>query len=185
MTQAAQSASAARAVMDQRRDQRQYLTFVLGSETLAIGILTIREIIEYGEITDVPMMPPFIRGVLNLRGSVVPVVDLAARFGRRSSPVSRKTCIVIVEAMANGESQVMGVIVDAVNAVIDIAAEDIEPPPTFGASVRSDFIQGMGRVGGRFIIILDLDRVLSAETLATLAQVVDEQGVANPASTAA
>jgi purine-binding chemotaxis protein CheW len=175
MTQAAPSNATGRATTDRRQDHGQYLTFVLGGETMAIGILAIREIIEYGEITDVPMMPPFIRGVLNLRGSVVPVVDLAARFGRRPSAVSRKTCIVIVEATANGESQVMGIIVDAVNAVIEIAAEDIEPPPTFGASVRSDFIQGMGRVDGRFIIILDVDRVLSVDTLATLGQLTSEQ----------
>src|SRR4051794_20941797 len=109
----------------------QYLTFMLAREQFAIGILAIKEIIEYHGVTEVPMMPPCVRGVINLRGAVVPVVDLQARFGRPSSEATKRTCIVIVETQAEGERQVMGLVVDAVNEVLDIAPTDIEPPPTF------------------------------------------------------
>ena len=145
-------------------EPEQYLTFMLGQETFAIGILGIKEIIEHQGVTEVPMMPPCVRGVINLRGAVVPVVDLPARFGRPSSAVTKRTCVVIVEAATgDGERQVMGLVVDAVNEVIDIAAADIEPPPAFGARIRSDFIQGVGKVRGRFVLLLDVDRALSID----------------------
>ncbi|MDE1943797.1 MAG: purine-binding chemotaxis protein CheW [Betaproteobacteria bacterium] len=150
------------------QDQQQYLTFMLGGELFAIGILAIKEIIEYGQLTTVPMMPGFIRGVINLRGSVVPVVDLSARFGGQSTEVTRRTCIVIIEAVSEGEQQDIGVIVDAVNEVLDIAPDQIEPAPAFGAKIRTDFIAGMGKVNGRFVIILDVDKVLSVQELAAL-----------------
>jgi len=151
----------------------QYLKFQLGEDTFAVGILHVKEIIEYGSLTAVPMMPECIRGVINLRGAVVPVVDLARRFGRRPAPVTRRTCIVILE-IDNGEGgrQDMGVVVDAVNAVVDIRAGEIEPAPAFGTRIRTDFICGMGRTEGRFLIILDIARVLSLEDLALLAQAV-------------
>ncbi|MDR3390519.1 MAG: chemotaxis protein CheW [Sulfuriferula sp.] len=152
-------------------DQQQYLTFNLGGEVFAIGILAIKEIIEYGNLTEVPMMPDFIRGVINLRGAVVPVVDLAARFGRKGSTVTRRTCIVIIEMEANGERQDVGVIVDAVNEVLEILHQDIEPAPTFGAKIRTDFINGMGKVNGKFVILLNVNRVLSVDEMAALAQV--------------
>jgi len=145
--------------------QGQYLTFQLGNETFAMGILHIKEIIEYGSLTSVPMMPVFIRGVINLRGAVVPVVDLAARFGRVSCKVTRRTCIVIIEVEANGERQDVGLVVDAVNEVIDVPAAEIEPPPAFGANLRTDFIEGMGKISGKFVIMLDVNRVLSFEDL--------------------
>lgn len=144
-------------------EPQQYLTFVLGSETFAIGILKIKEIIEYSGLTSVPMMPACIRGVINLRGAVVPVLDLCARFGREAREVSKRTCIVIVEVECEGEAQDLGVIVDAVNEVLAIPAPEIEPPPRFGTSMRAEFIRGMGKVAGKFVIILDTDRVLSAE----------------------
>src|SRR5689334_7541733 len=106
-------------------EQRQYLTFMLGTEQFEIGILCVKEIIEYGHLTTVPMMPPSIRGVINLRGAVVPVIDLAARFGRQAAPITRRTCIVIVEIQVDEERLVAGVVVDAVNEVIDIVAQDI------------------------------------------------------------
>ena len=147
----------------------QYLTFSLGDEMFAVGILNVKEIIEYGHLTEIPMMPAFIRGVINLRGAVVPVIDLSARFGGPASTVSRRTCIVIVE-MGNGEErQDLGVIVDAVNEVLEIPRTDIEPPPSFGAKIRADFIQGMGKVEGTFVIILNVGRVLSTEEIAMLA----------------
>lgn len=155
---------------EEHQDQQQYLTFMLGGEVFAIGILVIKEIIEYGNLTVVPMMPEFIRGVINLRGAVVPVVDLAARFGRKPVQETRRTCIVIIEVEADGERQDVGVVVDAVNAVLEIGQDQIEPPPTFGAKIRSDFIHGMGKVDGRFVIILNVGKVLSMEDLALLEQ---------------
>jgi purine-binding chemotaxis protein CheW len=148
-------------------EQAQYLTFVLGREVFAIGILAIKEIIEYDELTSVPMMPDCIRGVINLRGAVVPVMDLALRFGRPSSAVTKRTCIVIVEGERNGEREDIGVVVDAVNAVLDIPASEIESPPAFGAKFRTEFIQGLGKVNGKFVILLNVARVLAVEELMT------------------
>lgn len=152
-------------------DERQYLTFRLSGEIFAIGILTIKEIIEYGDVTQVPMMPPSIRGVINLRGAVVPVIDLAALFGRNAVGVTRRTCIVIIEAHMDGEYQDVGLVVDAVNAVTEIPRDQIEPVPAFGAKVRTDFIRGMGKVDGRFVIILNLDRIMSTDDLALFQQI--------------
>jgi purine-binding chemotaxis protein CheW len=149
-------------------DQRQYLTFSLGGEMFAVGILAVKEIIEYGNVTPVPMMPECIRGVINLRGAVVPVVDLACRFGRPAGAVTRRTCIVIIEIDAGGEQQDVGVVVDAVSAVLEIRLEDVEPPPSFGTRIRTDFIQGMGKIEDRFVIILSVDKVLSLEDLSML-----------------
>jgi purine-binding chemotaxis protein CheW len=151
-------------------DQQQYLTFMLGGEVFAIGILGIKEIIEYGQITTVPAMPDFIRGVINLRGAVVPVVDLSARFGRASAAVTKRSCIVIVETQTDGERQDMGVVVDAVNEVLEIPRDQIEPPPAFGAKIRTDFIDGMGKVNNKFVIILSVDNVLSLQDLTVLGQ---------------
>ena len=148
---------------------QQYLTFSLGGEVFALGILNVKEIIEFGNITEIPMMPAFIRGVINLRGAVVPVIDLSARFGGETSAVSRRTCIVIVELGDGDDHQDLGVIVDAVNEVLEIPRGDIEPPPSFGAKIRADFIQGMGKVDNRFVIILNVDRVLSTEEITMLA----------------
>ena len=152
-------------------EQGQYLTFLLGGEMFAIGILGIKEIIEYGNLTTVPMMPDFIRGVINLRGAVVPVVDLAARFGRQASAVTRRSCIVIIEAAGTEEKHDVGVVVDSVSEVLEIPATEIEPPPSFGARIRADFISGMGKVNGKFVIILDANKVLSVDEMAMLAGV--------------
>ena len=158
---------------------QQYLTFVLAGEVFAMGILAIKEIIEYADLTEVPMMPEYVRGVINLRGAVVPVIDLSVRFGKPSSPVTKRTCIVIIEIEARHERHVLGVVVDAVNAVLDIPAAEVEPPPAFGASIRTDFIRGMGKVNGKFVILLDVDHVLAAEEMDVL---VDAQ---EPAANAA
>jgi purine-binding chemotaxis protein CheW len=165
-----------------KADAGQYLTFMLGGETFAIGILRIKEIIEYGELTEVPMMPRFIRGVINLRGRVVPVVDLSARFGRATSQIARRTCIVIVETQGDGENagpQDIGILVDAVNEVIEIGGADIEPAPSFGAKLRPEFISGMAKRNERFIILLQVDRVLSVDEMAALGQAFarEENGV--------
>jgi purine-binding chemotaxis protein CheW len=145
----------------------QYLTFMLDGGQYAFGILAIKEIIEYCRVTVVPMMPTWIRGVLNLRGSVVPVMDLSARFGGRPTAVTKRTCIVIVDVGMNEDRHNVGLIVDAVNAVLDISPADIEPPPTMGTMIRSDFISGIGKVADRFVIILNAERVLAEDALGT------------------
>ncbi|MCG5500937.1 chemotaxis protein CheW [Ectothiorhodospira lacustris] len=151
---------------------RQYLSFMLKGDTYAIGILHIKEIIEYDKVTSVPMVPDFIRGVINLRGAVVPVIDLARRFGKNASQINRRTCIVLVELTdAQEETHVLGLVVDAVNEVLEITDADVLAPPTFGARIRTDFIQGMGRVGEDFVIILRLDQILSSEEMQLLSQV--------------
>ena len=147
----------------------QYLTFALGGEMFAVGILNVKEIIEYGNLTQIPLMPSFIRGVINLRGSVVPVIDLAARFGGAPSTPGRRSCIVIVEVTgADGVRHDIGVLVDAVSEVLDIPPAEIEPPPSFGARIRADFIFGMGKVGGKFVVILDIDQLLSVDEIAQI-----------------
>ena len=156
------------------RGQHQYLTFLVGDEMFGIGILNVREILEYGHVTSVPMMPPFVRGVINLRGSVVPVIDLAARFGREPATIRRRTCIVICELEHEGEEQALGVVVDAVSEVLDIPAGEVEPPPAFGARIRNDFISGMGKVDGKFVILLELQNVLAVEEMAMLATMAED-----------
>ncbi|MGZ4960826.1 MAG: chemotaxis protein CheW [Methylomonas sp.] len=151
----------------------QYLTFVLGGEIYALGILNIKEIISYGDLTEVPMMPAFVRGVINLRGSVVPVIDLQARFGKGCTAIAKRTGIVIVETAGDGESdnqQDIGVIVDAVNEVVDIGEREIEPPPSFGTGIRPDFINGMAKRNDRFVILLNVNRVLSVDEMASLSK---------------
>jgi purine-binding chemotaxis protein CheW len=149
---------------------QQHLTFVLGGEVFAIGILAIKEIIEYTSPVEVPMMPAYVRGVINLRGAVVPVADLSVRFGRPASPVTKRTCIVIVEITADGERQDVGLVVDAVNEVLDIPRADIEPPPAFGAKIRAELISGMGKVNGKLVMLLDVNQMLALEDLAQPAE---------------
>lgn len=164
-------------VEQQLADAGQYLTFTLDGEVYALGILNIKEIINYGYLTEVPMMPPFVRGVINLRGRVVPVIDLAARFGKGSSQIAKRTSIVIVETCADNceadSRQDIGIIVDAVNEVANINRQDIEPPPSFGTGIRLDFISGMAKRDGRFIILLNVNRVLSVDEMASLSKLHD------------
>ena len=148
----------------------QYLTFSLGDEVFAMDIRSVREIIQYGSMTTVPLMPEFVRGVINLRGSVVPVIDLQSRFGRSRAQVGKKTCIIIFDATVDDEKVELGLLVDAVSEVIDIALAHIEQPPQFGTSIRRDFIHGMGKVGGEFIVILAPERALDINEMANLAE---------------
>ena len=171
MNTAVQTRGATVAMQVAPPEPSQYLTFMLGGEAFAIGILAIKEIIEYGHLTEVPMMPASVRGVINLRGAVVPVMDLQARFGRPASAVTKRTCIVIVEIENTGDRHVVGVMVDAVNAVLEIAPSDIEPAPSFGAKIRADFIAGMGKLNGKFVILLNVNNVLSADEIGLLADV--------------
>ena len=148
--------------------REQYLAFTLGGETFAMDIRSIREVIQFGGITEVPLMPPFIRGVINLRGSVVPVIDLFVRFGRPACAVAHRTCIVILELTQGEATAELGVMVDNVSEVLSIAASEIEPAPAFGSDIRSEFIAGVAKVGERFVIILDVNHVLSIDELAAL-----------------
>ena len=173
MTQLTHAASTAASTGADGAQTHQYLTFVLGGELFAIGILFVKEIIEYSNLTEVPMMPAAVRGVINLRGAVVPVTDLLIRFGKNSSAVTKRTCIVIVEVMGQGERQDVGVVVDSVDSVLDIPASEIEPPPSFGAGIRTDFIRGMGKVNGKFVILLNVNHVLAVEDAAPPAQTTE------------
>jgi purine-binding chemotaxis protein CheW len=148
----------------------QYLSFFIDGEEYAIGILQVKEIIRYDTVTRVPTTPRWIRGVLNLRGLVVPVVDLAAKFGMRETPITPQTCVVIVETDLDGDKTLMGVAADAVSQVLDFRAEDISEPPPFGTRIRVDYILGMGKVGKKFVHILDIDGVLSASELMKVAE---------------
>ncbi len=155
-------------------EQKQYLTFTLGGEMFSIGILCIKEIIWYAQLTEVPMMPACIRGVINLRGAVVPVMDLSTRFGKAPTAVTKSTCIIIVEieAQEGAERQNMGVVVDAVQEVLEIASTEIEAAPSFGAKIRSDFIEGIGNVNGKFVILLNVNSVLSTEEISDMGRAV-------------
>ncbi len=147
----------------------QYLTFSLGDEVFAMDIRTVREIIQHCAMTVVPLMPNFVRGVINLRGAVVPVIDLQSRFGRPNAHVGKKTCIVIFDASSSTEKIELGLWVDAVSEVIDIATAQIEPPPQFGTTIQREFIHGLGKVDKRFIVILEPERALNIDDMAAIA----------------
>lgn len=147
----------------------QYLTFSLRDEVFAMDIRTVREIIQYSVMTAVPLMPPFVRGVINLRGAVVPVIDLQSRFGRPRADIGKKTCIIIFDAVREGEKVELGLMVDAVSEVIDIPPNHIEEAPQFGSTIQREFILGMGKVDGVFVVILEPDRALDIEAMALIA----------------
>jgi purine-binding chemotaxis protein CheW len=150
-------------------EQRQYLSFMLSGETYAISILRIKEIIQYRQLTGVPRMPSFIRGVINLRGAVVPVIDLSVRFGKPPTQLGSRNCIIIIEVEIEDETHSIGVMVDAVNAVLEISDSEIEPAPTFGTNIDAEFIAGMGKINGKFVIILNIQQILSMDDMAALA----------------
>ena len=153
----------------------QYMGFRLGEEDYAVHILRVKEIIAYSPVTQVPGMPQVVLGVINLRGKVVPVVDLARKFGLPPRPVTKWSCIVIVEAdMGSGRVEV-GILTDAVSQVLDLAPRDIEPPPAFGTRVRVDYLEGLGRQEGGFVLLLNLDRLLSVSELMAVSTVAEEQ----------
>jgi len=153
----------------------QFLTFMLSGEEFAVPIMQVKEIIEYDDLTNVPMVPKFIAGAINLRGSVVPVVNLAVKFGIQPAEITRRTCVVIMEVEIDEEHTVMGVLVDKVLQVIDIDDEDIDSAPSLGAQIRTDFIRGMGKLEDRFVIILAIDKILSSEEIAVVANINDDE----------
>lgn len=142
----------------------KYLTFILNDEEYGLEILKVREIIGLMDITPVPQIPSFIKGIINLRGKVIPVVDLRLKFGMQEAEYTKETCIIVVDI----ENRLMGIIVDTVSEVLDINAKDIEPTPSLGSTIKTDFILGMGKVKGKVKILLDIDKVLNLEELAIL-----------------
>ncbi|HOZ46085.1 MAG TPA: chemotaxis protein CheW [Candidatus Hydrogenedentes bacterium] len=144
----------------------KYLTFLLGKETYGLPILKVQEIIKLIAITSVPRTPEFVRGVINLRGKVIPVVDLRRKFGMESIEDTERTCIIVMEVVRSAHAITMGALVDAVSEVIEVTAGQIEPPPTFSASVRTDFIRGMGKLGEKVVVLLDVDKVMTEEEVA-------------------
>jgi purine-binding chemotaxis protein CheW len=149
-------------------ETNQYLTFTLDEEVYALEIGKVREVLEFTGVTKVPRTPAFMRGVINLRGSVVPVVDLKRKFATGSTEATISTCVVIVEVAVDGEPTVLGVLADAVQEVIDLDPSQVEPPPKIGARLRTEFIRGMGKRDEEFLILLDVDRVFSAGELSAV-----------------
>jgi len=152
----------------------QYLTFFIRDEEYAVEILRVKEIIEYEHVTRVPATPAHVRGVINLRGAVLPLVDLSAKFGNEETAATRTTCIVVVETKPQDELLTLGIVASAVSEVVDIADSAIEPPPSFGTGVRVDYLTGMGKLDGRLVLILDIDRVLSPVEIQETIEAADE-----------
>jgi purine-binding chemotaxis protein CheW len=152
-----------------RDREGKYLTFALASEEYGLEILKVREIIGYMDITAVPQTPDYVKGVINLRGQVIPVIDLRAKFGMDTTDVTEETCIIVVEIAQDGRKFNTGIVVDHVQEVLDIAADSIEPAPQFGSTVNTDFILGMGKIGDTVKILLDIDKVLTIDDIASLA----------------
>ena len=144
----------------------QYLTFKLDDEVFAIDISTVREVLEYTTVTKVPRTPEFMKGVINLRGGVVPVVDLRLKFGMTEAEKTVNTCVIIVEVSVDGETAVLGALADSVQEVLDLDADQIEPAPKIGTRLKTDFIKGMGKRDDQFIMILDINKVFSSDELA-------------------
>ena len=155
--------------MEGLNETNQYLTFKLDGEVFGLAIGKVREVLDVTALTRVPQTPEFMRGVINLRGSVVPVVDLRLKFGLPKAATTVNSCIIIVEINLDGETTVLGALADSVQEVLDLDPSEIEPPPKIGTRLKTEFIKGMGKQGERFIILLDVDRVFSEEEL-TLVQ---------------
>jgi purine-binding chemotaxis protein CheW len=147
----------------------QYLTFTLREELFAVNIGKVREVIEFTTANSIPGMPTYMRGVINLRGAVVPVMDLRQKFGMGSSEKTVDTCVIITEVMMGETMIVLGALADAVQEVFDLLPDQIEPPPSIGTSIDTSFIKGMGKKGDDFVILLDIDKVFTSEEMAALA----------------
>jgi len=158
-----------------RAEPGKYLTFALDSEEYGLAILKVQEIIGIMKVTRVPKSPGYVRGVINLRGKVIPVVDLRLKFGMESKPDTERTCIIVGQIHRAGSRVTMGIIVDDVSEVLNITGEQLEAPPSFGASVDTEFILGMGKVGQKVVMLLDIDRVLSGAEADAVAKTVEQQ----------
>jgi len=162
---------------DDERSVSQLLSFVLDDEVFAVGVSHVREILDRTDTTRIPRMPAFMRGALNVRGSVVPVVDLRVKFGLPAAEVTVDTCVIIAEVTVDGETTVLGALVDAVRDVFEVGPEDLSAPPRMGTKLDTHFIEAMARHGEEFIIVLDIDRVLSADEIIALRDsVTDDPG---------
>lgn len=159
----------------------QYLTFDLDGETFALEISKVREVLDFTAVNKVPQTPDFMLGVINLRGNVVPVVDMRRKFGMGRAGETTNTCIIIIETELDGESMVLGALADSVREVLELAPDQVAPPPRIGTKLKDRFIKGMGRRGSQFIIILDIDRVFSAEELAVAVGIGAEKPVVEEA----
>jgi len=159
-------------------DTKQYLTFKLGEEVFALAVANVREILEFIPITKVPRTPDFMTGVINLRGSVVPVTDMRLKFGMSETEKTVNTCIIVVEVNIDGEKALLGALVDSVQEVFELEAQQIEPPPRLGLGMKTEFIEGMGKRDNGFVIILDIDKVFSMEEL-DIAQGMSAQPLEN------
>jgi purine-binding chemotaxis protein CheW len=146
----------------------QYLTFKLADETFAIAISQVREVLDFTAVTKVPRTPDFMRGVINLRGSVVPVVDLRLKFGMCKTEQTVNTCIIITEVAVDGETAVLGALADSVQEVMELGPDQIEPAPKIGTKLDTQFIMGMGKHNERFVIMLDIDKIFSVDEIATV-----------------
>jgi purine-binding chemotaxis protein CheW len=157
---------------DLTEKEGKYLTFALGPEEYGLEILKVREIIGYMAITAVPQMPAYVKGVINLRGQVIPVIDLRSKFGMNTATVTEETCIIVVEIRQDGRKFSTGIVVDHVQEVLDIDGENIEEAPQFDSSVNTDFIMGMGKIGDSVKILLDIDKVLSMSNIKAISDAV-------------
>lgn len=154
----------------------KFLTFLMANEKYGLEILKVREIIGMMNVTRVPTIPAFIRGVINLRGKVIPVVDLRLKFGIEAKEDTPRTCIIVVHLARNGQETAMGIIVDEVSDVLDINQDQIEPPPSFGPSIQTDFILGMGKIDQKVVTMLDIDRVLSEQEITLVESSAEKRG---------
>ena len=155
-------------------ETRQYLTFKLAEEIFAVDVAKVREILEFTSITKVPQTPEFMRGVINLRGSVVPVMDMRLKFGMPETEKTVNTCIIVVEVSHEGETIIIGALADSVQEVFELEPEQVEPAPRIGTKLNTDFILGMGKHDGAFIMILDIDQTFTSEEIATAGGVTGE-----------
>jgi purine-binding chemotaxis protein CheW len=157
-------------------DTKQYLTFQLGEDVFAVDVFHVREILEFTTVTKVPRTPDYMRGVINLRGGVVPVLDMRLKFGLSQTEKTVDTCIIVVEVFFEDESTVIGALVDSVQEVLELEPDQIEPAPRIGTQLKTEFIKGMGKRDDRFIILLDIDKIFSSEEL-IMAQEVEEESL--------
>ena len=158
---------------------RQYLTFKLGEEVFGLDVGKVREILDFTTITKVPRTPGFMRGVINLRGSVVPVVDMRVKFGMSATEKTVNTCIIVTEVELEGDTTVLGALVDSVQEVFELEPSQIEPSPRIGTKLKTEFIKGMGKRDERFIILLDVDKAFSAEELSLVSTSAEAQDIAS------
>jgi purine-binding chemotaxis protein CheW len=158
-------------------DTTQFLTFGLGDDIFAIDVIKAKEVLDFAEVTQVPQTPDYMLGVINLRGSVVPVIDMRRKFNMATTDRTRNTCIVVVEVDVDGDTVTVGALVDSVREVIDLSPAQIEPPPRIGTKLNTEFIKGMGNLDDRFVIILDIDKVFSIDDLVMAKNLTEEDVV--------